>query len=109
MGADIMIYSLINGPYMAENSPFKISEARNVSTYIYRFPLRTTCLDFYVILAVWFPFMIHVRQRLVTLLEACRRLLGEKNDGFGVKKTMRLQFFMWNVLSHHNFSRHTSD
>lgn len=83
MAADIMFYSLIEWalygaePHLKEMGPMQMWAP--TYTLFHWGPL---AWGFYVILAVCFGFMIHVRQRKrQRFSEACRPLLGNKVDG----------------------------
>lgn len=84
MAADIMFYSLIEWalygaePHLAEMGPMVMWAP--TYTLFHWGPL---AWGFYVILAVCFGFMMHVRKRdRQRFSEACRPLLGDKVDGF---------------------------
>lgn len=84
MAADILFYSLIEWalygaePHLAEMGSMQIWAP--TYTLFHWGPL---AWGFYVILAVCFGFMMHVRKRnRQRFSEACRPLLGDKVDGF---------------------------
>lgn len=84
MAADILFYSLIEWalygaePHLAEMGPMQMWAP--TYTLFHWGPL---AWGFYVILAVCFGFMMHVRKRnRQRFSEACRPLLGDKVDGF---------------------------
>lgn len=84
MAADILFYSLIEWalygaePHLAEMGSMQVWAP--TYTLFHWGPL---AWGFYVILAVCFAFMMHVRKRKrQRFSEACRPLLGDKVDGF---------------------------
>lgn len=83
MAADIMFYSLIEWAlYGAETHVSELGTMQMWAPTYTLFHWGPLAWGFYVILAVCFGFMIHVRKRKVQRFsEACRPLLGDKVDG----------------------------
>lgn len=83
MAADILFYSLCEWALYADE-PY-ISQLGSVQRWAATYPLfhwGPIAWSFYIILAVAFGFMLHVRKRDVQKFsEACRPLLGGKVDG----------------------------
>ena len=83
MAADIMFYSLIE--WALYGTETHVSELGSMQMWAPTFTLfhwGPLAWGFYVILAVCFGFMIHVRRReRQRFSEACRPLLGDKVDG----------------------------
>lgn len=84
MAADIMFYSLIEWAlYGAETHVAEMGRMQMWAPTYTLFHWGPLAWGFYVILAVCFGFMIHVRKReRQRFSEACRPLLGDKVDGF---------------------------
>lgn len=84
MAADIMFYSLIEWAlYGGEQHVQELGGTQMWAPTFTLFHWGPLAWGFYVILAVCFAFMIHVRQRQrQRFSEACRPLLGDKVDGF---------------------------
>lgn len=84
MAADIMFYSLIEWAlYGGEQHVQDLGGTQMWAPTFTLFHWGPLAWGFYVILAVCFAFMIHVRQRQrQRFSEACRPLLGDKVDGF---------------------------
>lgn len=84
MAADIMFYSLIEWAlYGAESHVADMGSMQMWAPTYTLFHWGPLAWGFYVILAVCFGFMIHVRKReRQRFSEACRPLLGDKVDGF---------------------------
>lgn len=84
MAADIMFYSLIE--WALYGGEPHVAELGGIQMWAPTFTLfhwGPLAWGFYVILAVCFAFMIHVRRRQrQRFSEACRPLLGDKVDGF---------------------------
>jgi len=83
MAADILFYSLCEWALYAEES--YIAELGSVQKWASTYPLfhwGPIAWSFYIILAVAFGFMLHVRKKdIQKFSEACRPLLGKKVDG----------------------------
>ena len=83
LAADILFYSLCEWMLYADES--HISEMGSIQDWTSVYPLfhwGPIPWSFYIILAVAFGFMIHVRRRnKQKYSEACRPLLGKKVDG----------------------------
>ncbi len=84
MAADIMFYSLIEWAlYGGEQHVQDLGGTQMWAPTFTLFHWGPLAWGFYVILAVCFAFMIHVRRReRQRFSEACRPLLGRKVDGF---------------------------
>ncbi len=84
MAADIMFYSLIEWAlYGGEQHVQNLGGTQMWAPTFTLFHWGPLAWGFYVILAVCFAFMIHVRQRQrQRFSEACRPSLGDKVDGF---------------------------
>jgi len=84
MAADIMLYSLIEWAlYGGEQYVQDLGGTQMWAPTFTLFHWGPLAWGFYVILAVCFAFMIHVRRRQrQRFSEACRPLLGNKVDGF---------------------------
>ena len=84
MAADIMFYSLIEWAlYGAETHVSELGTMQMWAPTFTLFHWGPLAWGFYVILAVCFGFMMHVRKReRQRFSEACRPLLGDKVDGF---------------------------
>lgn len=84
MAADIMFYSLIEWAlYGAETHVSELGTMQIWAPTFTLFHWGPLAWGFYVILAVCFGFMMHVRKReRQRFSEACRPLLGDKVDGF---------------------------
>lgn len=84
MAADIMFYSLIEWAlYGAETHVSDLGSMQMWAPTFTLFHWGPLAWGFYVILAVCFGFMMHVRKReRQRFSEACRPLLGDKVDGF---------------------------
>ena len=84
MAADIMFYSLIEWAlYGGEQHVQYLGGIQMWAPTFTLFHWGPLAWGFYVILAVCFAFMIHVRQRQrQRFSEACRPLLGDRVDGF---------------------------
>lgn len=84
MAADIMFYSLIEWAlYGGEQHVNDLGGLQMWAPTFTLFHWGPLAWGFYVILAVCFGFMIHVRKRQrQRFSEACRPLLGDKVDGF---------------------------
>ncbi len=84
MAADIMFYSLIEWAlYGGEQHVQDLGGTQMWAPTFTLFHWGPLAWGFYVILAVCFAFMIHVRKRQrQRFSEACRPLLGNKVDGF---------------------------
>lgn len=84
MAADIMFYSLIEWAlYGAEPHVEAMGGMQMWAPTYTLFHWGPLAWGFYVILAVCFGFMIHVRKReRQRFLEACRPLIGDGTDGF---------------------------
>lgn len=84
MAADIMFYSLIEWAlYGAERHVADMGSMQMWAPTYTLFHWGPLAWGFYVILAVCFGFMMHVRKReRQRFSEACRPLLGDKVDGF---------------------------
>ena len=84
MAADIMFYSLIEWAlYGGEQHVMDLGGIQLWAPTFTLFHWGPLAWGFYVILAVCFAFMIHVRQRQrQRFSEACRRLLGKAVDSF---------------------------
>lgn len=84
MAADIMFYSLIEWAlYGGEQHVQDLGGTQMWAPTFTLFHWGPLAWGFYVILAVCFAFMIHVRKRKrQRFSEACRPLLGDKVDGF---------------------------
>lgn len=84
MAADIMFYSLIEWAlYGAESHVLEIGSMQMWAPTYTLFHWGPLAWGFYVILAVCFGFMMHIRKReRQRFSEACRPLLGNKVDGF---------------------------
>ena len=84
MAADIMFYSLIEWAlYGAETHVSELGSMQMWAPTFTLFHWGPLAWGFYVILAVCFGFMMHVRNReRQRFSEACRPLLGDKVDGF---------------------------
>lgn len=84
MAADIMFYSLIEWAlYGAEPHVSEMGSMQMWAPTYTLFHWGPLAWGFYVILAVCFGFMMHVRKReRQRFSEACRPLLGDKVDGF---------------------------
>ena len=84
MAADIVFYSLCEWALYA-NEPY-IQELGGIQKWASTYPLfhwGPIVWSFYIILAVAFGFMLHIRNRnKQKFSEACRPLLGDKVDGF---------------------------
>lgn len=83
MAADIMFYSLIEWAlYGAETHVSELGSMQMWAPTFTLFHWGPLAWGFYVILAVCFGFMMHVRKReRQRFSEACRPLLGDKVDG----------------------------
>lgn len=83
LAADILFYSFSEWVMYATNS--HISELGNTNEWASVFPLFHWSFipwSFYLVLAVAFGFMLHVRHRnRQRFSEACRPILGKKSDG----------------------------
>ena len=84
MAADILFYSLIEWAlYGAEPHLSEMGSMQMWAPTYTLFHWGPLAWGFYVILAVCFGFMMHVRKRnRQRFSEACRPLLGKKTDGF---------------------------
>lgn len=84
MAADIMFYSLIEWAlYGAEQHVADLGSMQMWAPTFTLFHWGPLAWGFYVILAVCFGFMMHVRKRdRQRFSEACRPILGDKVDGF---------------------------
>ncbi len=84
MAADILFYSLIEWAlYGGEQHVKDLGGSQMWAPTFTLFHWGPLAWGFYVILAVCFAFMIHVRQRRrQRFSEACRPLLGDRVDGF---------------------------
>lgn len=84
MAADILFYSLIEWAlYGAESHLVEMGSMQMWAPTYTLFHWGPLAWGFYVILAVCFGFMMHVRKRnRQRFSEACRPLLGNKVDGF---------------------------
>ena len=84
MAADILFYSLIEWAlYGAESHLTEMGSMQMWAPTYTLFHWGPLAWGFYVILAVCFGFMMHVRKRnRQRFSEACRPLLGDKVDGF---------------------------
>lgn len=84
MAADIMFYSLIEWAlYGAEQHVKDLGSMQMWAPTFTLFHWGPLAWGFYVILAVCFGFMMHVRKRdRQRFSEACRPLLGDRVDGF---------------------------
>ena len=84
MAADIMFYSLIEWALYGAEPHLKEMGSMTMWAPTYTlFHWGPLAWGFYVILAVCFGFMMHVRRReRQRFSEACRPLLGDKVDGF---------------------------
>ena len=84
MAADILFYSLIEWAlYGAESHLVEMGSMQMWAPTYTLFHWGPLAWGFYVILAVCFGFMMHVRKRdRQRFSEACRPLLGDKVDGF---------------------------
>lgn len=84
MAADILFYSLIEWAlYGGEQHVKDLGGSQMWAPTFTLFHWGPLAWGFYVVLAVCFAFMIHVRQRQrQRFSEACRPLLGDKVDGF---------------------------
>ena len=84
MAADILFYSLIEWAlYGAESHLAEMGSMQMWAPTYTLFHWGPLAWGFYVILAVCFGFMMHVRKRdRQRFSEACRPLLGDKVDGF---------------------------
>lgn len=84
MAADILFYSLIEWAlYGAESHLAEMGSMQMWAPTYTLFHWGPLAWGFYVILAVCFGFMIHVRKRdRQRFSEACRPILGNKVDGF---------------------------
>lgn len=84
MAADILFYSFCEWALYA-NEPY-IDQLGGIQKWASTYPLfhwGPIAWSFYIILAVAFGFMLHVRGREIQKFsEACRPLLGKKVDGF---------------------------
>ncbi len=84
MAADILFYSLCEWALYADE-PY-IHQLGGVQKWASAYPLfhwGPIAWSFYIILAVAFGFMLHVRKRdIQKFSEACRPLLGSRVDGF---------------------------
>lgn len=84
MAADIMFYSLCEWTMYA-NEP-QIEQMGGIQKWASTYPLfhwGPIAWSFYIVLAVAFGFMLHVRGRdKQKFSEACRPILGDKVDGF---------------------------
>ena len=84
MAADIMFYSLCEWSMYA-NEP-QIEQMGGIQKWASTYPLfhwGPIAWSFYIVLAVAFGFMLHVRGReKQKFSEACRPILGDKVDGF---------------------------
>ncbi|NCB91548.1 MAG: BCCT family transporter [Clostridia bacterium] len=84
MAADILFYSLCEWALYANES--YISDLGGIQRWASTYPLfhwGPIAWSFYIILAVAFGFMLHVRGRdKQKFSEACRPILGKKVDGF---------------------------
>lgn len=84
MAADILFYSLCEWALYA-NEPY-IQELGGIQVWASSYPLfhwGPIAWSFYIILAVAFGFMLHVRKReKKKFSEGCRPLLGSRVDGF---------------------------
>jgi len=83
MAADILFYSLCEWALYAAEP--RIAELGSVQVWASTFPLfhwGPIAWSFYIVLAVAFGFMLHVRgRRKQKFSEACRPLLGDRVDG----------------------------
>ncbi len=84
MAADIMFYSLIEWAlYGGEQHVMELGGMQMWAPTFTLFHWGPLAWGFYVILAVCFAFMIHVRRRQrQRFSEACRPILGKRVDGF---------------------------
>lgn len=87
MAADILFYSLVEWVlYGGEPHVAEMGKIQNWAPTYTLFHWGPMAWGFYVILAVCFSFMLHIRQRQrQRFSEACRPILGKKVDGLSGK------------------------